>query len=117
MHYFSFKALRTKEWHKIYLSLVQTESPNSQGYLENIDVATINIDCRFTDKQTLDKRREEYLDPSGYTSIAKDLNGKSHRVNYELYLIVTRKIIFTTLSIIRLNIVSGKELLKLRSSI
>jgi hypothetical protein len=48
--------------------------------MEDVDVVTVNIDCEYTDKHTLDRIREEYIDLSGYTSIAKDINGKSQRV-------------------------------------
>lgn len=56
------------------------ERKNDEGVTEFFDVATVDVDCRVTDKETLDRQREEYVDPSGVTSIATDEKGGTYRV-------------------------------------
>ena len=59
---------------------MREQTVNKQGAIEFEDIVTIDIDCMFTEKISLDRTREEYVDPSGYTSIAKDVDGNAFRV-------------------------------------
>lgn len=59
---------------------MRMERRNDEGVTEFFDVATIDVDCRVTDKEMLDRQREEYVDPSGVTSIATDEKGGTYRV-------------------------------------
>jgi len=69
-----------KVWHKIYLRLIRMERKNDEGLVQFVDVATIDVDCVTTDKEMLDRIREEYVDPSGVISIAKDEKGDTYKV-------------------------------------
>lgn len=57
------------------------ERKNDAGITEFVDVATIDVDCEVTDKEMLDRTREEYIDLSGVTSVAKDEKGNTFKVN------------------------------------
>ena len=74
------KATQVKVWHKIYLRLIRMERKNDEGLVQFVDVATIDVDCVTTDKEMLDRIREEYVDPSGVISIAKDEKGDTYKV-------------------------------------
>jgi len=80
MFYVLLQATELKRWHKIYLRLMRQERVNDDGVLEYYDVATIDVDCKVTDKQNLNRIREEYVDPSGTTSVAKTVGGDAYRV-------------------------------------
>jgi len=77
---FFSKATQVKVWHKIYLRLIRMERKNDEGLVQFVDVATIDVDCVTTDKEMLDRIREEYVDPSGVISIAKDEKGDTYKV-------------------------------------
>lgn len=61
--------------------MIRQNQTNRRGVEDFVDVAKISIDCVETDKQMLDRTREAYVDPSGYTSVARDLDGKPYRVS------------------------------------
>ena len=46
-----------------------------------MDIVTIDVDCRLTDKQVLDTPREPNMNLNGYTSIGRDIDGKKIRVS------------------------------------
>lgn len=69
---------KTKEWHKIYLRIIQGEQIQD-GTKRIVDIVTIDVDCRLTDKQVLDTPREPNMNLNGYTSIGRDIDGKKIR--------------------------------------
>ena len=75
------KITKTKDWHKIYLRIIQGEQLED-GNKRIVDIVTIDVDCKLTHKQVLDTPREPNIDLNGYTSVGRDINGKKIRVRH-----------------------------------